>query len=237
MIVLKIGGSVITKKSEERVPRIKAMKEIASEVSGSKLILIHGAGSYGHPLVRRGESPERMHESVVELNQIFLGYLRRNGVRAMRVSPMECVVQKNGRIRSMQVNQIRLLLENGYIPVLHGDVVTDLVRGFSILSGDQLAFYLAKVFHARKVGMGTDVDGIIAGSRIVRRITPENFRKIKDYISPPEITNVTQGMLGKVNELLRLAKIGIDSCIFNASIPGNVKKFLSCKLIGSVICR
>lgn len=235
--VLKIGGSVITEKNRERVARKNQIERIAREISqdAKNLILIHGAGSYGHPLVRRGETPLAMHESVKELNRPFVCALDRAGVKAMPVHPMGCVVMRNERIKSMMTAQISALLRRGYTPVLHGDVTVDETKNFAILSGDQIAVYLAKEFHAARVGMGTDVDGILVDGSVVRKMNSCDFRRIKKHIGSSGGIDVTRGMLGKVEELIKLAESGIPSCVFNATKENTVRKFLAGKDTGGTV--
>ena len=49
-LILKLGGSVITKKEKKLTPNLEAIKRLAKEIAGAKvfpLIIIHGGGSYG----------------------------------------------------------------------------------------------------------------------------------------------------------------------------------------------
>jgi isopentenyl phosphate kinase len=55
VIVLKIGGSVVTDKNQASTPRPEQIRRIAAEIKegkSSKLVLIHGAGSFGHHQAR-----------------------------------------------------------------------------------------------------------------------------------------------------------------------------------------
>ena len=55
-IILKIGGSIITHK-EKGLPKVNLLnvRKITNQLAGlnKKFILIHGAGSFGHPIVKR----------------------------------------------------------------------------------------------------------------------------------------------------------------------------------------
>jgi len=56
LVILKLGGSVITdKKSETPKVDFDNLNRLAKEIATykGKLILIHGAGSYGHQIVKR----------------------------------------------------------------------------------------------------------------------------------------------------------------------------------------
>ena len=56
LILMKLGGSLITKKRSD-VPKCheNIMRKIANTISksGKKIIIVHGAGSYGHPIVKK----------------------------------------------------------------------------------------------------------------------------------------------------------------------------------------
>jgi len=60
MIILKIGGSILTKKDapESEVDSVN-LKRIALEIkksldnSSKELVIVHGAGSFGHPPAKK----------------------------------------------------------------------------------------------------------------------------------------------------------------------------------------
>src|SRR5208282_34902 len=54
--VVKLGGSVITRKQEAERVRPKILRRLSEEVSSvadTPLVLLHGAGSFGHPGARK----------------------------------------------------------------------------------------------------------------------------------------------------------------------------------------
>ena len=56
LIILKFGGSLITdKKSEIPKVRNRALEKISSVLRNKKknMIIVHGAGSYGHPIAKK----------------------------------------------------------------------------------------------------------------------------------------------------------------------------------------
>jgi isopentenyl phosphate kinase len=95
------------------------------------------------------------------------------------------------------------MLDEGFVPVLHGDVVVHAGRGATILSGDELVVSLAASLDADRVGLCSDVPGVLddAGA-VVPRI--ERFEDVADYLGGSEATDVTGGMAAKVRELLAL---------------------------------
>ncbi|TDA33501.1 MAG: amino acid kinase, partial [Hadesarchaea archaeon] len=104
--------------------------------------------------------------------------------------------------------------------------VVDLKQGVNILSGDRLAVHLALQLGAPRVVLGVDVDGVFTGdpkrdprAELLRVITPEEWKRRRPSFSSPG-WDVTEGMEGKVRELLELAKRGIEAQIVNASKRG-----------------
>ncbi len=247
-VILKLGGSVITdKNADEGVVREADLLRIAKEVSEfrGKLIIVHGAGSFGHTYAKkygldRGfdlEGAIITHESVKKLASTVVSALNHFGVRAVAVHPMCCTVCRNGRIESMYLDNIKLMIEKGFIPVLHGDVVMDLELGACVLSGDQIVPYLAKELGITRLGLGSAENGVLdKDGETVPEITPEKFENFKHYIRGSESTDVTGGMLGKVQELLELSKTScITSYIFSAGKEDNIYRFLNGESIGTRI--
>jgi isopentenyl phosphate kinase len=107
------------------------------------------------------------------------------------------------------------MLALGMVPVIHGDVVMDLSRGACIVSGDQLVRYLAAALQISRVGLATDVPGVLDGGRVVPEITRRTVRDL--HIGDSMHTDVTGGMRGKIDELLGLADAGTGSDIFHVS--------------------
>jgi isopentenyl phosphate kinase len=237
MILLKIGGSILTDKSKERTILPDRTKMIAKQIADSgikELVLIHGAGSFGHPQVlthlQCGFNAEGLwitHKTVSELNSAFIEELHVHGIRALPVHPLNCSISNSGRIDYFDLCPIKMMLENDLVPVIHGDIVLDKYIKFSILSGDQIIAYLAKVLKPRKVGIGTNVDGVLYKGKTLRHLHSTDFNRLKREIRGSNNMDVTGGMLKKVTELVELANYGIRSQIFNAEVMGNITRFLT----------
>ena len=70
MIILKIGGSILTNKdSLESEVDSESLKRIALEIKSSldkshkELIIVHGAGSFGHPPAKKYKIGEAFDEA------------------------------------------------------------------------------------------------------------------------------------------------------------------------------
>ncbi len=124
---------------------------------------------------------------------------------------------------------VRRVLAAGSLPVLYGAVVSSR-EGFQVLSGDRIVSHLALALGARRVGMATDVEGILKGGRPLPVLGP---RERVDFF--PVEGDVTGAMEGKVRELRGLARRGVAAHVFSGERPGNVRKFLRGEAVGTRI--
>jgi isopentenyl phosphate kinase len=259
-LVLKLGGSVITHKEKPLTPNLPAIKRLANEISRanvSRLILVHGGGSFGHPIAKQyaiekgykdptqimGFSKTR--QAMIALNKLVVDSLIQHNIPAVTVQPSSCIITKQGRIQLMEEKPLRKLLEMEFVPVLHGDAVLDSDKGFAILSGDQLVSSLAIRLNAERIIIGIDVDGLYASdpktdstAQLIQHIPLQELRKLHHKIEENKVTDVTGGMFGKMMELMPAVEKGIQAMIINAAKSDNVYKALkSEKVSGTVIKR
>ena len=260
--VLKLGGSVITNKAKTLTPSLPTIERLTKEISRaniSPLVLVHGGGSFGHPLAKRyaikegyrkGDASQVLgfcetHQAMVTLNKLVVDVLIQHNIPAVAVSPSSCVVTKSGRISTMMQELLKRLLKNGFVPVLFGDTVLDSDLGFTILSGDQLVAYLAVRLKAARIIMGIDVNGLFTGdpkvdssAHLINHITLEELRRMLARIGESKVTDVTGGMLGKIAELMPAVEKGIPSLIVNAAKPNNLYRALKGeRTVGTLIER
>ena len=228
-LILKLGGSVITDKEAGCAVNRGRLSEIASAIAGAKaggIVVIHGAGSCGHPEAKRyrldrgagaghTEGISVTHRAVSGLNDAVVDALREKGVAAIGVHPLHTGLADDGRLVAFECRHLEVMLSLGMVPVIHGDVVMDLSRGACIVSGDQLVRYLAVGLAIDRVGLATDVPGVLDGGRVVPEITRATVSSL--HIGDSKHTDVTGGMRGKIDELLGLADAGIGSEIFHVS--------------------
>lgn len=242
LFILKIGGSVVTDKRKPLTPNLLAMERLADEIlkaNRKKLILIHGGGSFGHTVAKEYGIAEglkeksqltgflKTHEAMVRLNMIFIEKLLEKGLPAFGIAPSSFVVTKSGRIHIFEKRPLKQALKIGLLPVLYGDAVLDINKGFAILSGDQLASFLAEKMSAFKLVMGVDVDGFFTddpkknpSARLIPLLTLSELEVFRNRIKESDVIDVTGGMMGKVSELVSPVSKGIETLIVNASKPG-----------------
>jgi isopentenyl phosphate kinase len=228
-LILKLGGSVITDKSADCAVNREQLAVVASAIAGARtggIVVIHGAGSCGHPEAKRyhldkgakaggTEGIFVTHKAVSSLNAEVVDALREEGVQAVGVHPLHVGIADNGRLVGFECRHLETMLSLGMVPVIHGDVVMDLSRGACIVSGDQLVRYLAVALKINRVGLATDVPGVLDGGNVVPEITNKTVPNLQ--IGSSHHTDVTGGMRGKIDELLGLADAGIRSDIFHVS--------------------
>ena len=263
MIILKIGGSILTNKDAVSEVDTKSLKRIASEIKSSldnsfkELIIVHGAGSFGHPPAKKYKIGERFDES--EYPQKRIGFCEtQNAVKKLNMYICEAFIDEglpvvaipassfmratNKRITEGNLDSFKRYLDKGFIPVIYGDVVLDEELEICVISGDQLIQYLAKNLNPDMVVLGTDVDGVYNKNPKTHddAIFFDKFSSLDDLDTLEGTTNVdvTGGMVGKIKELLYLADLGIESKIINAEVEDNVFKVLENeKVKGTVISR
>lgn len=251
-LILKIGGSVITQKQTGK-PKLneKAILQIAKELKtftksfpNIKIILLHGAGSFGHPLVYKYKLLSKPLEKKQLLGfseticatrklanllaEIFL-------LEKLPVAPIQASV-----FDFSNFNRIEQLLKKGFIPMLGGDMSLDKKNQAFVVSADKLMVLFAKKFSAKKLFFGTDVDGVYEKFPAPKNEKPVSFldkKSLKDLLKKMNSKNnsydVTGAMQGKLKEILQLSKKEIF--IFNCSKPGNLIKVLSGKKEGTRI--
>jgi isopentenyl phosphate kinase len=225
--------------------RPEEILRVAEEIAKAPLdlILVHGAGSFGHVPAKEYGLPQRFspeglmitHRSVARLNELVVDALSRAGAKSLPVHPLSCTLLQDGRIECLAVEPLVEMVKDGLIPVLHGDVAMDSSRKAGIVSGDQLVSYLAGALRAEVVAVGTNVDGVIFQGRPVEMITRDNLLHIEEAIGGSTGVDVTGGMKGKLLELLHLADKGTNSIIFNAGKKGNITRALRGESIGTAV--
>ncbi|MBR1368504.1 uridylate kinase [Methanocalculus chunghsingensis] len=232
-IVLKLGGSVITEKQNPGVihtTRLQAIAETIAHHRDLPLIIVHGAGSCGHPEAHQYRIPDGVgrenaagigetHRAVAGLNSTVVSILRDAGIDAVGVHPLCGSFAEEGRLISFETRQLAMMADLGIVPVLHGDVVMDRKRGGCIISGDQLVLRIAEGVRAERVGLATDVAGVLSEGEVVRMMTRSTADAVD--LGDSEKMDVTGGMRGKVQELLALADTGIMSSIFHIERLGD----------------
>lgn len=261
LLILKLGGSVVTYKGHPIGKlRLKRIKEIAKEIKQAQdekdfdLILINGTGSYGHPVAKKYNIINGIKNKTqlggfcevkcvvnlltTKLNKVLLTA----GLNVFPCQTSSLVVQKKGKIFLFKVEPIKNLLHLGLIPILSGDVVTDVNWGGSICSGDAIAPYLASKLKAAKVLFASDVDGIFdqdphenKNAKLISVINKQNLPEFISSIGNSSHLDVTGGMRGKFLSIRKYSHKKTKTIIFNGLRKNSIFEALSGKEIGTLI--
>jgi isopentenyl phosphate kinase len=232
--VVKLGGSVITRKEDPETVDDRRLEAVCETIAASRpsetgdedgdLVLVHGAGSFGHHHAdRHGVSRTAgtrdaaaigdIHGAMTSLSAAVVGALQDAGVPAVPVRPFSAAARDEAGELSYAATPVRRMLGEGLVPVLHGDVVVHAGEGATILSGDELVVTLARALDAERVGLCSGVPGVFDEDGGVRgRI--DAFDEVAAALGGSDATDVTGGMAEKVRALLALeapaAVFGVD---------------------------
>ncbi len=243
MYIIKIGGSVLTDKSKPYSFREGVVKEIAKTLRGFKGIIVHGVGSFGHPLALKyrlwegvdGKCFEWAHTrlSVLSLHMKFLESLISEGIPAVTFG----VANIRG-YEGWYKATLEAFISMGFVPVLHGDGVIDREKGLRVLSGDDIAAEITNILKEKIEGVifCVDVDGIysddpkrVPNATLLKEISREEFLKVAKRGS-----DFSGGMVKKAESILRIPR-EIPVYIINGLKPDNILKILDGKNPGTLI--
>jgi isopentenyl phosphate kinase len=261
LILLKIGGSVLTYRNNPFIENEKSLRRISREIAKAyrskkmKLVLIHGAGSFGHFIVNETgiDKGIRNEKDLLAFgvtqrwqnywNSLVTEELQEEKLPAIPIQASAFARMDSGKIISMDTKIIGEMLDLEMIPVLYGVPAYDKRRGCSILSGDQIISWLGKKMLPKRIIHGTDVDGVYTKdpkvdkkASLIKVIRRKDWNKVRKYLSGSKSTDVTGGMLIKVKELISLARLGITCEILNANRKGYIERALKGeKGLGTII--
>ncbi|MBP5684809.1 MAG: isopentenyl phosphate kinase family protein [Candidatus Methanomethylophilaceae archaeon] len=244
MILIKLGGSVITDKSEYKKFNREQTARLCAEIaaSGKGVLVVHGAGSYGHVLSKQYQlqhglqdfrqipAVAQVQHDVRELSLNVVEEMIKVGMPAVSIPPGSCFVMDNGRLIVDNPESIKALAHIGVMPVLFGDVVADRSKGFGICSGDQAMEALAKIFKPDRIVFVSDVDGLYTADPKKdenAKLIPEVDGKMLDKLdSELTVADVTGGIRGKVDEMLKICGDSGECILVNGTVPGRLLSLL-----------
>ena len=167
MNLVKWGGSLITDKAAAKpTPQRERITALAAALAASdaSAVLVHGAGSFGHPLAKRfglaqgsDGSPEqaaavvRTRQQVRTLNALVCEALAAAGLEPVPILPSQALRTAGSQtIIDFPAASFEAALEAGRLPVTCGDVTDDNSQGVAILSGDTLMVALARALRPQR---------------------------------------------------------------------------------------
>lgn len=253
IVVLKLGGSVITDKNVENSIRWSILRRIGNEIKSAlkhldddtKLIVVHGGGSFGHPLASRFKKVKGCYDSeafiairenmntLASTISLFLSCL---GLKTSHFQSSSLFILDKGRIVKAFLEPITHCIRNNIIPILYGDIAIDLSKRYNILSGDSIVAYLANYYNVTKILYATDVNGVYTdnpkinpSAKIIEKIVIVKSSIDGKYTISTRVKgdliphiDVTGGIYRKIVDLAQYARRDLIAYIFNGLIEGNI---------------
>ena len=246
LVLIKLGGSLITDKNMDRTSRPQTIERLAKELKkiqksfDGRIIVAHGAGSFAHRpavefKVKEGiKGPLQFKgfpivaDRAIELNRIVIKAFLDRKLSVVSYSPESCILANNFKAEKVFCDPIEQALKIGYLPVLYGDVVFDKKIGACIYSTElvlgALAGKLAKKYKISFVYC-TDTDGVYDSTgKTIPEINHKNIKEVEKFITGSGQIDVTGGMVHKVRESLAMADRGFETIIINGNRPNELSK-------------
>ncbi|HET9225653.1 MAG TPA: isopentenyl phosphate kinase [Thermoanaerobaculia bacterium] len=244
VILVKLGGSLITEKSRRETARPEVIARLAEEIARAaprlieRLVLGHGSGSFGHVAAREHgiaeglTSPSQLpgisktQERAAALHrQVFDGLLAA-GLAPFSIAPSSCLIYRGGQ-PDLTIKPLLMALKSGLIPVVYGDVVLDMDQGVRICSTERMLEILAHRLPVRRALWLGETDGVYdSEGKTIPRLSAEDFETALESIGSPAGADVTGGMRHRVETALSLTKLGIRSVLLNGLTPGLLERAL-----------
>jgi isopentenyl phosphate kinase len=246
-VLVKLGGSVITRKREVERARPKVLARLSEEIADARpaqLVVLHGAGSFGHPGAKkfglaqapapsqtpgdRARGAAIVATEVRRLHLLVLRALVRAGIAPASVPIATHARNRAGALAAFDAAPFSEALKRGLVPVSFGDVVPDEEWGASILSADTIAERLVAPLRAKRVLFVSDVPGVLEGPvRGRRSVVAELTEATLDALRPSAgAVDVTGGIRGKAEAMLRIARAGADAGLISGLSDGALSRAL-----------
>lgn len=247
IILIKLGGSVITDKTTSKKADFKKINSLSEEISkvrnktGDLLIIGHGAGSFAHQSAAKyktidglrnknslvGMSEVRYDASL--LNMIVLESLLNSGIPVFTIAPSAFITSKNKKLSQIFVSSLLNLLKFKAVPLVYGDVITDSELGCTIYSTEQVLNEIATTlplynYQSKMIIEVGKTEGVLNEvGETIPEINSKNIKQVISQLSGSHGTDVTGGMLHKVKEAYSLAQKEIPTLIISSE-KGTLEK-------------
>lgn len=239
--LVKLGGSLLTDKASEDTLRRAVARRLLGELakSGVPCVLLHGAGSFGHPQAKRhrigqvrarAEGVADVLSAVALLHADVLGLANAAGLRPLSI-PLSDVEARGDELTGLPVSAVQRALDDGFTPVLHGTLVRDDRLGWRVLSADEVLAQLASEVQPRLSLWATDVDGVYdrdpkdPAARLLPKVRPGTLAGAQG-----EGDDVTGRMQGKLSHAFVAAANG-PTLIVNGTVRNRVLDALRGKAV------
>lgn len=254
-VFLKLGGSLITDKRRAETPRTDVIRRLARELAAARrqlpeleLIIGHGSGSFGHMVgssygTRAGvKTAEEWYgfaataDAAARLNRIVTAALLEAGLPAWSIQPSVILRCEDGRVVQGPIDTVEQALRAGLVPVVHGDVALDSVRGGTIASTEEIFEWLAPRLQPQRMILAGEVDAIYtadpqtnADAQRIPVIRPDSMDAVQASLGGSHGVDVTGGMAAKVAQSIAMVQAlpGLKIVVCGGLVPGVLTTLLT----------
>lgn len=232
MILIKLGGSIITNKEKPLSPRKKTIENIVKHLKkiNEPIIVVHGGGSFGHywsvkydmhtkPMKYKTHGVSIVKNSMIELNKIILDVFLKNKLNPYCLPPTDFMSEDKPIIN--KIKEMEKIANAGLIPITFGDALWYGYKKTYILSGDKIMTHISKILKPRLVIFALNEDGLysdLKSKKLILELKAENPIISKNNM------DVTGGMTRKVEEATKISKMGMDVFFVNGNKPERIVK-------------
>jgi len=245
MLLIKLGGSIITNKKKPLSAKRKIIDNIVSSFRkiNEDFVVVHGGGSYGHywsvkynmhtkPKKYDLKGVSIVKNSMIELNTIILDSFLKNKLNPYCLPPTDFVMG-NKPIKK-KILEIKKIANSGLIPITYGDALWYGNKKSYILSGDKIMSLLARVLRPRLSIFVLNEDGLYSNMKTKKLIY--DFKDEKIFIKKT-LMDVTGGMTRKVAEASKISKMGLKVFFVNGNKPERIVNSITRKKFEGTLFR
>ena len=232
MILIKLGGSIITNKEKPLSARRKTIENLAKSLKkiDEPIVIVHGGGSYGHYWSVKYDmhTKEKKYDlrgvaivknSMIELNKIILDLMLKNKLNPYSLPPTDFMSGNKPIMK--KVKEIEKIAKSGLIPITYGDALWYGQKKTYILSGDKIMTHIAKILKPKLCIFALNEDGLYSDLKSKKLIY--ELKSEHPLISENKM-DVTGGMTRKVEEATEISKIGVNVFFVNGNNPERIVK-------------
>ena len=202
LVLLKLGGSVITDKNQPYTVREDVIRRLGREMRQAlddhpdlQLILGHGSGSFGHVVAQKYKTREGVVDTdevlrqeswrgfmetaaaAARLNRLVIDILLEEGIPVVSYQPSASARCRRGDLMYLDTHPMKQVLEAGLVPLVYGDVAVDAIQAFTIISTEQIFDNIARELQPTRIILAGIVDGVYNGDPLAK-VGTSRYEKI-----------------------------------------------------------
>jgi isopentenyl phosphate kinase len=244
IVIIKLGGSSITHKDKDFTTNPEVIRSCINQIVQSKCfpIIVHGGGSFGHPVAKRFNVKTGSKELDIEtrrksvsltryymnrLHSDILQICKEEGLSVISIPATGIIFHLSNTNYEFYEHSLLKSLEMGLIPIFFGDLVYSEEFDYTILSGDTIIRLLIEKlknskFKPSTIIFGSDVDGVFSAdpkidqeAKLFDNVPFHELNSLIELSTNSLHDDVTGGMKGKLIEIQNMVKLGVNVKVIN----------------------